>query len=46
MKNNRTICNLAEQRVRNLEALAKVSARQTVAAEDDVKENIAADYKE
>ena len=39
------ICKLAEQRVQNLEAMAKVGARQTVTAEDDVKENIAADYK-
>ena len=39
------ICELAEQRVRNLEALAKAGVRQIITAEDDVKENIAADYK-
>jgi len=40
-----TICDLAEQRVRNLAALAKTGAQQIITAEDDVKENIAADYK-
>lgn len=44
-KRIRTVCDLAEQRVRNLESLAKAGARQTVTTEDDVKENIAADYK-
>ena len=39
------ICELAEQRVRNLEALAKAGIRQTDTPEDDVKENVAADYK-
>ena len=39
------ICDLAQQRVRNLEALAKAGARQAITGEDDVEENIAADYK-
>lgn len=40
-----TICDLAEQRVRNLEALAKAGNQQSITTEDDVIENIAADYK-
>ncbi len=43
-KRIRTICELAEQRVQNLETLAKAGAQQAVTMEDDVKENIAADY--
>ena len=38
------ICELAEQRVRNLETLAKAGAQHIISVEDDVKENIAADY--
>ena len=39
------ICELAEQRVRNLEVLAKAGHQQSITTEDDVVENIAADYK-
>ena len=44
-KRTSIICDLAEQRVQNLEKIAKSAVRHTITADDDVKENIAADYK-
>ena len=44
-KRTSVICDLAEQRVQNLEKIAKSAVRHTITADDDVKENIAADYK-
>ena len=44
-KRIRTICELTEQRIRNLEALAKSHRTQAISTDNDVKENIAADYK-
>ena len=43
-KRIKTICELTEQRIRNLEAFVKSQSGQIVSADDDVKENIAADY--
>lgn len=39
-----TICDLAEQRVHRLEALANSGTHQEITTDDEVKENIAADY--
>ena len=44
-KRIKTICDLAQQRVRNLAEIAKTATKQVITTEDDVKENIAADYK-
>ena len=44
-KRIRTICDLTEQRIRNLEVFAKSHSKQVLSTDDDVKENIAADYK-
>ena len=38
------ICDLAEQRVHRLEVIASSGAQQQITTDDEVKENIAADY--
>lgn len=45
-KRIKTICDLAQQRVRHLAIIAKTATKQVITTEDDVTENIAADYKE
>ena len=44
-KRIRTICELTGQRIRNLALIAKSPRQQFISPDDDVKENIAADYK-
>ena len=44
-KRVRVICELTQSRIRKLENVAKSHSRQVISMDGDVKENIAADYK-